>query len=84
MYSHIYESIVSAVKSEGFQGGTSEAGAVLVAALAVLLVVFIQLVIVQFLWNAVLVPSTTIARPLKSMIQTLGLLVLVAMILPGK
>jgi hypothetical protein len=46
-------------------------------------VVVIQLFVVRFLWNNVLVRVTTIAKPIPSLLYALGLLVLVAMILPG-
>jgi hypothetical protein len=35
------------------------------------------------LWNAVLVPTVSVVRPLKTLLQTLGLLILVAMIHPA-
>ena len=78
-----YSSLVTTVK-EGFEsGGSSSANAVLVAALVVLIFVAIQLVVVQFLWNRVLTHVVPAVRPLKSLLETLGLLILVAMLLPG-
>ena len=54
-----------------------------VAILLILALVIVQLFIVQFLWNNVLVKVTTVIKPLPSLIYTLGLLVLVALIYPG-
>ena len=79
-YSAVYNSIA---KKDTFQGGTSDAGAVIAAMLAVLVLIVIQLFVVQFLWNVVLVPSVSVVRPLKSLLQTLGLLILFALIVPG-
>lgn len=68
---------------EGFAGGTSEAGAALVAILAVAVIIVVQLFVVQWLWNAVLVPTVSVVRPLKTLLQTFGLLILIALIHPG-
>ena len=68
---------------EGFAGGTSEAGAALVAFLAVAVLIVVQLFVVQWLWNAVLVPAVSVVRPLKTLLQTFGLLILIALIHPG-
>jgi len=83
MYGLVYSSMVDAAKKEGFAGGTSGAGAALVAILAVVLVIVIQLVIVRWLWNTVLVRVLSIARPIPDLWYALGLLVLVAMVHPG-
>lgn len=53
------------------------------AAVAIILLLVIQVFIVQFLWNTVLVSTVSGVKPLKSFIYTLGLLVLVAMLFPG-
>jgi hypothetical protein len=79
-YSGVYNSIA---KRDSFQGGTSDAGAVIAAGIAVLVLIVIQLFVVQFLWNAVLVPTVSVVRPLKTLLQTLGLLILLALIVPG-
>ena len=68
---------------EGFAGGTSEAGALLAAFLAVVLIIVVQLFVVQWLWNVVLVPAVSVVRPLKTLLQTFGLLILIALIHPG-
>jgi hypothetical protein len=83
MYGLIYQHFVDMAKKEGFAGGTSEAGAIVVAFLAILVVVVIQLFVVQWLWNNVLTRVVSIARPIPSMPYTLGLLILIAMIHPG-
>jgi len=80
----MYQSIYNAVaKRDAFQGGTSDAGAVIAGFLAIVVVVVIQLFVVQFLWNAVLVPTVSVVRPLKTILQTLGLLILLAMLCPA-
>jgi hypothetical protein len=83
MYSLVYESVLNKAKAEGFAGGTSSGGAVIVAVLSIALMIVIQLFIVQWLWNTVLVRVVSIAKPLPSLLYTLGLLILVAMVHPG-
>ena len=80
MYGLMYSTFANYVK-EGFTSGGN--GDVLLAALVVVLVVFVQLFVVQWLWNTVLVRVTTVVKPLPSLLYTLGLLVLVAMVHPG-
>jgi hypothetical protein len=63
--------------------GQPTSGSYLLAVLMLAVVVVIQLFVVRFLWNNVLVRVTTIAKPIPSLLYALGLLVLVAMILPG-
>jgi hypothetical protein len=78
-----YSSLLTTVK-EGFEsGGSNPANAALIAGLVVLIFVAIQLVLVQFLWNRVLTHVIPAVRPLKTLLETLGLLILVAMLLPG-
>lgn len=79
-----YSSIATSVK-EGFDGSsnTNSANAVLVAVLAVLVLVVIQLFIIQFLWNRVLTHVIPAVRPLRTLLETLGLLVLIVMLFPG-
>lgn len=84
MYVEFFKSVAeTAVRSEGFAGGTSPAGAYIAAFLAVIVLIVIQLFIVQWLWNTVLVRVVSIVRPLPSLWYTLGFLVLMAMIHPG-
>ena len=77
MYGLVYNTV------ENFAGGTSDAGAVLVAFLAVAAVIAIQCFIVQWLWNNVLVGALSVARPLRSVLHALGLLILIGLIHPG-
>jgi hypothetical protein len=81
MYKSIYAKVSAGI--DGFRGGPNSTGAVLTAILVLILVVAIQLFIIQFLWNNVLVKVVSVVRPLKSLLYTLGLLVLVAMITPN-
>lgn len=77
MYGTVFNTV------ENFAGGTSEAGAVVVAILAVVVVIAIQCFIVQWLWNNVLVGALSVARPLRSVLHALGLLILIGLIHPG-
>jgi hypothetical protein len=84
MYVEFFKSVAeTAVRSEGFAGGTSTAGGYIAAFLAVVLLVIVQLFIVQWLWNTVLVRVVSIVRPLPSLWYTFGFLILMAMIHPG-
>jgi hypothetical protein len=76
MYGLVYNTV------ENFAGGSSEAGAVLVALLAIAVVIAIQCFIIQWLWNHVLVGALSVARPLKSVLHALGLLILIGMLMP--
>ena len=80
MYGAVYSAVVNG--ADRF-AGSQEPGSVFLAVLAVVLVVVVQLFVVRFLWNTVLVRVTTVAKPIPSLIYTLGLLVLVAMMFPG-
>ena len=76
MYGLVYSAV-----TEGFmnyQGGTSGAGDMIAGLLAIALVLVIQLFIVQFLWNSVLTKCVSVVRPLKTLVETLGLLILFA------
>jgi hypothetical protein len=81
MYQSIYAKVALGV--DGFSGSQQSTGAVLTALLVLALVIVIQLFIIQFLWNNVLVKVVSVVRPLKSLLYTLGLLVLVVMITPN-
>lgn len=61
-----------------YQGGSSGTNEIIAGLLAVALVVVIQLFIVQFLWNNVLTRCVSVVRPLKTILETLGLLILVS------
>jgi len=54
----------------------------LVAALALIIILVIQVFVVQFLWNNVLVSALSVAKPLKSLLHTLGLIVLLVILFP--
>lgn len=83
MYVELFKSVAASAREEGFAGGTSAAGAVVAALLAIVVIIVVQLFVVQWLWNTVLVNVITIVRPLPSLWYTLGLLFLMAMIHPG-
>jgi len=82
MYGLVYSNFMDFIRKEGFASGGDSAATVL-ALFGILLVIVIQLFVVQWLWNTVLVRVTTIARPIPSLLYTLGLLVLIAMVHPG-
>ena len=86
MYGLVYSNFMDYIKREGFaasrQGGDSM-GAVVLGLLGVLLLIAIQLFVVQWLWNTVLVRVVSVAKPLPSLLYTLGLLLLLAMLFPG-
>jgi hypothetical protein len=82
MYGLVYSNMVDYAKKEGFAAGGSSTP-VFLALLMIALLVVIQLFIVQWLWNTVLVRVTSVARPIPNLLYTLGLLVLVAMVHPG-
>jgi uncharacterized protein YqhQ len=81
MYGAVYSAIVNG--SDSFASGSLGSGSVFLALLAIVAVVVIQLFVVKFLWNTVLVRVLSVAKPLPSLLYTLGLLVLVAMVCPG-
>ena len=85
MYGLVYSNFMDYIKREGFSssGGDGGGGAVIMATIAMVLLIIVQLFIVQWLWNNVLVRVSTIVRPLPSLLYTLGLLVLLAMLFPG-
>lgn len=68
------------IEREGFSN-MSDGG--LMAIVALILVVVVQLFVVQWLWNTVLTRVVTVTRPLPSLAYTLGLLVLTSMLYPG-
>ena len=86
MYGLVYSNFMDYIKREGFaasrQGGDSM-GAVVLGLLGVLLLIALQLFIVQWLWNTVLVRTVSVVKPLPSLLYTLGLLLLIAMLFPG-
>jgi len=58
-------------------------GSPALAVLAIAAVIVIQLFVVKFLWNTVLVRVVSVAKPIPSLLYALGLLVLVTMLFPG-
>lgn len=80
MYGAVYSAVVNGVDNFA---NMNESGSVFVAALAVLALLLVQLFIVRFLWNTVLVRVVSVAKPLPSLMYTLGLLVLLAVLCPG-
>jgi len=82
MYGLVYSNMVNYAKKEGFASGGS-AVPMIVAVIAIALLIVVQLFVIQWLWNTVLVRVTTIARPIPNLLYALGLLILVAMVLPG-
>jgi len=81
MYGAVYSTFING--SDGFASGSGFSGSVFLALLAIVAMVVIQLFVVKFLWNTVLVRILSVAKPLPSLLYTLGLLVLVAMLFPG-
>jgi hypothetical protein len=67
---------------ESFQNQGST-GLGVVALLGIILLIVVQVFIVRFLWNTVLVGLVSGVRPLKSLLKTLGLIILIAMLVPG-
>ena len=80
MYGLVYSNFAN--YSEKF-ANMDQSGSVFLGLIAVVAVVVIQLFVVKFLWNTVLVRVLSVAKPLPSLLYTLGLLVLVAMLFPG-
>ena len=84
MYGVAYSNFMDYMtKEDGFAGGTSAGGAVVVAAITLLVLLVLQLFIVQWLWNNVLTRVVSFAKPIPSLLHTLGLLALVIMVFPG-
>jgi hypothetical protein len=82
MYGLVYSNMVDYAKKEGFASGGSAMPAV-AAAIGIILLIVIQLFVVRWLWNTVLVRVLSVARPLPNLFYTLGLLILIAMVHPG-
>ena len=80
-YYSFFPPLTNTVK-ECFENKTSPSLG-LIAALALIALIVIQLFVVQFLWNTVLISVVPFVKPLKSLLYTLGLLVLIAMVHPS-
>jgi hypothetical protein len=92
MYSSIYETFYNRVRGERFSGsgpgsshesGQNEFIVSVMASVGVILLVILQLFIVKTLWNVVLVRLFSGVKPIPSLLYALGLLILVAAVLPG-
>ena len=84
MYRSAYEAFFNYARREGFSS-TSSSGdlvATVVALATIAFFLFIQLFIVKWLWNTVLVRSITCVRPLPNVLYTFGLLVLIGLLFP--
>jgi hypothetical protein len=80
-----YSSIVTSVK-EGFSNPTTttnDMNGLLVGLLVVLVLIVIQLFVIQFLWNRVLTNVIPAVKPLRTLLDTLGILILLLMLFPG-
>jgi len=82
MYASAYTYFANYARQEGFSSH-GDSGALIVAGLGILLLLLVQLLIVQWLWNNVLTRVVPGVKPLPSLIYTLGLLVLVDLLLSG-
>jgi hypothetical protein len=83
MYGLAYANFVDFIRDRDTFDGGSGSATVLLAALAILIAIVIQLFVVQWLWNNVLTRVTTIAKPIPSLLHVLGLLILIVLIHPG-
>ena len=81
LYSNISQAFGESFDNQGHAENSTGAMIVTLVVLAVLFVV--QLVVIQILWNLVLVPLLAGVRPMKSLLSPLGLLILIAMLVPG-
>lgn len=79
-----YSSIVTSIK-EGFSNPStiSDMNGLLVGLLVVLVLIVIQLFVIQFLWNRVLTNVIPAVKPLRTLLDTLGILILLLMLFPG-
>lgn len=83
MYRSAYESFYNYARREGFaaSGGDGLLSSALALAM-IALFIFVQLFIVKWLWNTVLVRVVTVAKPIPNVLHTLGLLVLLGLLFP--
>jgi hypothetical protein len=81
LYSNLAQAYGESFDTQGHAEGSM--GASVVALLVVLVLIVVQLFVIQFLWNLVLVPLLTVARPMKSLVSALGLILLLALLVPG-
>ena len=85
MYGTIYSGFVDFIGGrEGFDGSASgDTGVIALAIFMIVALIIVQLFVVQWLWNTVLVRVTTVVKPRPSLMYTLGLLVLFAILCPS-
>ncbi len=76
----MYKSLSNKVK-EGFATQQGSAVDSIAAFLALIIMVVVHLWIVRFLWNNVMTKVVTVVRPIKTLLETFGLVLLVAMLL---
>ena len=95
MYGSVYNSVYSTI-CEGFKTEQTEGEikknneikevtlfATIVSVIVMILIFLIQLFVVKWLWNTVFVRILSFARPIPSLLYTLGLLVLIGMLFPS-
>ena len=83
-YTALYSNIAQAF-GESFdnQRQSENSNASVVALVVIVILIVVQMFVVQLLWNIVLVPLVSGVRPMKSLLSPLGLIVLLALLLPG-
>ena len=87
MYTNLYKRVASGTmetfsSGSGAGNGSTEAGAVVAAFITVLLFLALQLLAVQWLWNHVLTKVVTVTKPMSSMFEALGVIILFMMVVP--
>ena len=87
MYTDLYKQAASGTleafsSGSGHSNASSEVGAVVIAFLTVLVLLAIQLVAVQWLWNHVLARVVSVVKPMGSIFEALGLIVLFMLLWP--
>lgn len=81
LYSNITQAFGESFDNQGHSEGSF--GVTLVALIVICILIVIQLFVVQLLWNIVLVPLLSGVRPMKSLLSSLGLIILIGLIAPG-
>jgi len=83
MYGYAYSNVMNLAKVDSFASGGSDTGSFVLGLILLVAIVAIHLFVVQWLWNTVLVRTLSIAKPIPSLLYTLGLLVLLGLLFPG-
>lgn len=81
LYTNITQSFGESFDNQGHS--ENSAGVAIIAFVVVLLLIVIQLVVIQLLWNVVFVPLVSGVRPMKTLLSPLGLIILIALLVPG-